>query len=190
MPIPAPIRSTLVTVRDAVDGHLHERRRTNAIGRIRHLRPESILFICLGNICRSPYAERVARDRFPPGHTITSGGFLKEGRSPPSEALAAASARGIDHEDHRSRLTTDRDLTAADAVFVFDRFNVRDVRSLGGTRADRLFWLGDFDPVWTGKRAIIDPWGRSLSDFASKFERIDRCLDAVGLALTLAREDR
>lgn len=188
MQIPSAIRGPLVSLRDAIDGHLHGRRRENVVTRIQQVNPESLLFICLGNICRSPYAERVARVRLPDGYNITSGGFLKDGRSPPVEALNAASARGIEHGDHRSSRTTSDELMAADAVFVFDRFNVRDVKSAGGTRPDRLFWLGDFDPEWIGKRAIIDPWGHPPEDFSAKFERIDRCLDSVALALTSGKE--
>ena len=188
MEIPPVIRDPLVSVRDAIDRHRHRRRRENVVARIRRVNPESLLFICLGNICRSPYAERVAKVRLPGGYDITSGGFLKEGRTPPVEALNAASARGIEHGDHRSSRITSDDLREADAVFVFDRFNVSDVKSLGGTRAERLFWLGDFDPEWAGKRAIIDPWGRTQEDFDAKFERIDRCLDSVADALTSGRE--
>lgn len=186
MPIPELIRRPLVSVRDGIDASLHRRRHTEVVARIRDLSPQTLLFMCLGNICRSPYAERVARERFPAGYTIASGGFLKAGRTPPSEALDAAAARGIHHEDHRSRSVDGAELQAADAVFVFDRFNVRDIRNLGGTRSGRLFWLGDFDPEWTGKRAIIDPWGRGARDFVEKFDRIDRCLETLATALTSA----
>ena len=44
---------------------------------------------------------------------------------------------------------------------------------------NKVYWLGDFDPIWAGKRAIIDPWGKTLADFLSTFERIERCVDEV-----------
>jgi len=188
MRIPEVIRRPLVSVRDGIDARLHQRRLVESVARLRRLKPESLLFLCLGNICRSPYADRVIRKSLPDDYIIESAGFLMEGRTPPVEALDAAAARGVQHGDHRSRLVRQSELTTADAVFIFDRFNASDIRQRGGTRPGRLFWLGDFDPEWTGTRAIIDPWGRGPLDFAVKFERIDRCLDTVVTALTSEEE--
>jgi len=163
----------LVTLRDWIDGRLHARRRRRAIRRMLSVAPSSVLFVCLGNVCRSPYAASVWRrdSRIP----AQSGGYLGPGRSPPDEAIRVARARGIEHASHVSKLVTAEMLRTADLVFVFDRFNVAQL-ARAGARLDRVVWLGDFDPVWTGKRAIIDPWGKSIDEFASTFERIDRCV--------------
>jgi protein-tyrosine-phosphatase len=53
------------------------------------------------------------------------------------------------------------------------------VRSTAGAKADRILWLGDFDPEWAGKRAIADPWGKPVEEFQRTFERIERCVNAV-----------
>ena len=140
--------------------------------------PSSVLFICLGNICRSPYAEAVLRVRAA-GIDVASAGFIGPGRSPPERALDAARARGIDHASHRSREVTADMLARADTVFVFDRFNVARLRALPGPAHPRVLWLGDLDPSWSGKRAVIDPWGKEPEEFERTFERIDRCLDVL-----------
>jgi len=173
------LRSLIVSVRDRADGLLHARRGRRARARLAELAPGTVLFVCLGNICRSPYAARVLAARAPGRVRAESSGYLGPGRNPPSEALEVARRRGIDHADHVSALTTEAQIAAADVVFVFDRFNVANVRRTQGARLDRVLWLGDFDPVWTGKRAIIDPWGRALSEYEATFVRIERCIDEV-----------
>jgi protein-tyrosine phosphatase len=107
---------------------------------------------------------------------VGSAGFIGPGRAPPDVALSVARSRGVDHSDHRSRTVTREMLTASDVTVVFDRFNVRDLRRSPGARLGRVFWLSDFDTSWTGKRAIIDPWGKGPEEFDETFARIERCV--------------
>ena len=55
------LRKQAVAVRDGMDRALHPRRRRRARARIERLQPSNVLVICLGNVCRSPYAERIWR---------------------------------------------------------------------------------------------------------------------------------
>lgn len=182
MSIQSALRRRLVHLRDGFDGRLHPRRRARAAARLRELAPSSVLFICLGNVCRSPYGARTLA-RLDPGLRVDSAGFIGPGRPPPDEALFVARGRGVEHADHVSQTLTSEMLAAADAVFIFDRFNVARLRSVAGVRMERVFWLGDFDPLWAGKRAVIDPWGKDAADFERTFERIERCIDVVVTSL-------
>lgn len=173
------VRRRLVRLRDAIDGWLHPRRRRRARQRLRDARPETILFICLGNICRSPYAEHVFRARNGGAVRAVSAGFILPGRQPPESALEMAASRNVDTEDHRSQVVSDALLDDADVVFIFDRFNARRLRKVASVPGDRVLWLGDLDPEWVGKRAIIDPWGKPVEEFDRTFERIERCVDEV-----------
>lgn len=172
-----------------MDARLHPNRLERARRRVSELRPRSVLFVCLGNVCRSPYAERAFNSRVGPHVRATSGGFIGPDRPPPEPALEAAAARGIEHRDHRSRLLTSDILEGADAIFIFDRHNMKSVRSKVTTDPHRVLWLGDLDPIWAGKRAIIDPWGKPASAFEQTFERIDRCLSTIVPAVSDAAED-
>ena len=142
------------------------------------------MFVCLGNICRSPYAERVWRARCAGGIEVASAGFIKPGRTPPDTALEVARARGIDHGDHRSRTCGPEILRGVGAVFVFDRSNEASLRAQHGAALPDVFWLADFDPVWAGSRPIKDPWEKPPEEFQRTFARIERCvedaLDALG----------
>ena len=177
--IPDTLRRVLVRFRDHLDHMMHATRGRRARNRLAEAGARSVLFICHGNVCRSPYGEWYLKARAKGPLQVESAGFIGPGRAPPSEAQTVALARGVDHRDHRSRVVTPEMLDVADAVFVFDRFNVKLLREVNGVRWRRVFWLGDLDPEWAGKRAIADPWGRPRAEFEEVFERIERCVDAA-----------
>jgi len=67
---------------------------------------DKLLFVCTGNICRSPMAEAFARARLagrPYDVSVASAGLLQEGLVPPGDAVSAMAGRGLDVGAHRSR---------------------------------------------------------------------------------------
>jgi len=139
---------------------------------------ESVVFVCLGNVCRSPYAAASLQRRLA-GRTVEvdSVGFMGPNRPPPEVAVDVARENGVDHSAHRSHLASLAQLDAASLVFIFDRGNLRRLRALGFYSPERTLYLGDLDPIWGGKRPIWDPWGRPREAFELTFRRIDRCLE-------------
>ncbi|MGC8119184.1 low molecular weight protein-tyrosine-phosphatase [Marinobacter sp. VGCF2001] len=114
----------------------------------------SVLFVCLGNICRSPSAEGVFRelareqgmlDRLQIDSCGTGDWHI--GKSPDERATAAASRRGIDISDLRARQFRAEDLDRFDYVLVMDRSNLADVREIwhqnGGTEPRLFLEFGD-----------------------------------------------
>jgi protein-tyrosine phosphatase len=92
-----------------------------------------ILFVCMGNICRSPTVEAVARAGFArAGLAVdvasagTEGYHVGQGADPRS--IAAARARGYSLEAHRARLLLARDFLDFDAVYAMDRANLAAMR--------------------------------------------------------------
>lgn len=180
MPVLKALRRILVAIRDRWDAHRHPARHASARRRLGARRADRIVFVCLGNVCRSPYAARVAMARATGNDlAIDSAGFIGPDRRPPDAALRVAKNRGIDHADHRSKLLTAELAEEADALFIFDRYNVARLRTSFPAHADRMFWLGDLDPEWSGKRAIIDPWGKDDAEFDATFARIERCVEVM-----------
>jgi protein-tyrosine-phosphatase len=164
---------------DGCDSLLETRRRRRALDRLEVEPPARVLFVCFGNVCRSPYAERVLLGKALPGVSVDSVGFVKPGRPPPDVAQKVALGRGITHGDHRSRVVKPADLESADLIFFFDRYNRAELHRWGGRHKDRFLWLGDLDPEWEGRRAILDPWGKPEAEFERVFSRIERCVDAM-----------
>lgn len=108
-------------------------------------KPVKVLFVCLGNICRSPSAEGVFRALVKQAglqnsiETDSCGtGDWHVGKAPDSRAIAAASERGVDISDLRARQFAASDLDDFDYVLVMDRQNLADVKDIwhqnGGTR--------------------------------------------------------
>jgi protein-tyrosine phosphatase len=114
----------------------------------------AVLFVCMGNICRSPTAEGVFRklveERAPQLRIqIDSAGThdYHVGEAPDPRAIAAAARRGIDLEPLRARMVEEADFERFDLVVAMDRLN-REVlldRS-PETYRDRVRLMMDFAP--------------------------------------------
>lgn len=100
-----------------------------------------VLFVCLGNICRSPMAEAVFR------HKARAAGLEEEieadsagtghwhvGSPPHPGARAMLARNGIEYA-HQARLIVEADLDSFDYVLTMDDQNLRDVRAIGAGRA-------------------------------------------------------
>lgn len=152
--------------------------------------PASILVLCHGNICRSPFAQALLARELGTGSgaapEVRSAGFIGPGRAPPAEALATASRRGIDLGAHVSCTVEPAMLRGADLILVMDG---RQARALGGlVHRERVLMLGDLDPQWPTRRAITDPWGGEPAVFEASYARIERCISTLTAALpTVAR---
>jgi protein-tyrosine-phosphatase len=158
---------------------LHPLRRRATTRRLaRQALPRAVLFVCHGNICRSPYAAAVARRLLPAGVTVESAGFMGPGCPSPPEAVAVAGERGIDLTQHRSQLITAEHLRDWDVVVVMD---AEQRRRLAATRlglSKRLVLLGDLDPDPITQRGVPDPVDQPIEAFRSTYDRIERCVRA------------
>lgn len=112
----------------------------------------NVLFVCLGNICRSPTAEGVFRHLVAEaGHggiirTDSSGmGGWHVGNPPDDRAQAAACRRGIEIGDLRARQTHVSDFEKFDYIIGMDRENMSDLKAMCPPgREDRLHMMLDF----------------------------------------------
>ncbi|MGR3614605.1 MAG: low molecular weight protein-tyrosine-phosphatase [Paracoccaceae bacterium] len=93
--------------------------------------PERVLFVCLGNICRSPAAEGVFRGICPTVETDSAGtAGWHVGNSPYGPMQDAAQARGLDISDLRARQFVGADFDRFDLIVVMDDENLRAVQAL------------------------------------------------------------
>jgi protein-tyrosine-phosphatase/predicted ATP-grasp superfamily ATP-dependent carboligase len=138
-----------------------------------------LLFVCAGNICRSPYAEAALRAFYPDLagwiKTGSAGTLPREGRSTPDAGLLAARARGIDlsvnHSHHLWRETA----TTACVILVFDESNRNAIAIRHPDLLARIVLLGDLG----GDGAISDPVNGDQALFMLCYVRIDQALSAL-----------
>ena len=141
-----------------------------------------ILFVCLGNICRSPAAEGVARAhlaRAGLGETVevqsrgTAG--WHEGKLPDQRMRAAAAKRGVMLES-RARQLTASDLREFDLVYCMDRSNLENAGNLtqeAGLLAKLRLFTEDLVPRPLEKPEVPDPY----YDGPEAFEHVLDLLD-------------
>ena len=159
---------------------LHGWRRRAAMEALRHRpRPHTLLFVCHGNICRSPYAEAVARKRFPATIGVESAGFIGPDRPSPPEAVAVAAERGVDLSEHRSQVLELEHLRDVDLVIAMDSQQRHRLVSSRPELGGRVVLLGDLDPEPITRRTVLDPVEQPAEVFRSCYDRIDRCVDAL-----------
>jgi protein-tyrosine phosphatase len=147
----------------------------------------SILFVCMGNICRSPTAQGVfARLVEEAGLTdqigIDSAGTLSYhvGKPPDSRAQNAAKERGYDLSDFRARLVETKDCERFDYILVMDETNMLDVRSVVPKSCwHKLHLFLDFDSTGRKGREVPDPYSGGANDFERVLDLVERA--AAGL---------
>ena len=147
-----------------------------------------ILFFCMGNICRSPVVEAVARARFAQAGLsvdVASAGtesyHIGEGADP--RAIASARSAGIDLMPHRARQLTAEDFAGYDFLLAMDRVNLRAAqRRCPRDEAQKLALFLAHAGV-TGVDEVPDPYYGGAADFRRVIDLAE--LGAAGLIARL-----
>jgi protein-tyrosine phosphatase len=147
-----------------------------------------VLFVCLGNICRSPTAESVFRAK------VIERGLLGEvevdsagtggwhaGNAPDRRAVAEGERRGVSMSG-RARQVSASDLRDFDLIIAMDESNRRDLLALATDEAirERIQLLRDWDPEAAGHdRAVPDPYYGGEREFAEMFDIVERACEGL-----------
>ena len=120
--------------------------------------PPAILFLCLGNICRSPLAEGAARAALADAGidaTLDSAGTgdWHVGHPPDARAQAEARRRGVDISNLRARQLAPDDFRRFDLILAADAANLRDARAI--RPAERQAALEAYDKAREAYRKIL-----------------------------------
>jgi len=154
--------------------------------------------VCLGNICRSPTAAVVLRDRLATAglddrvEVVSSGtGGWHVGEPMDHRAAATLRAAGYDAgdvEEHRGRQlgTGPEGERGADLVLAMDAVNLSGVRDSGG-EADRVALFRDFDPEEPGAD-VPDPYYGGEDGFQEVLTMVERTADALVASIGAALE--
>src|SRR3954464_16092079 len=148
----------------------------------------SILFVCLGNICRSPLAEgafRAEAERLGLEVEVDSAGTggWHAGEPPDRRAIAAARRGGVDISSQRARRVTSADFERFDRIVALDGENLADLERLrpAGSRA-RLSLLLDHVPGRAGQ-AVADPYYGGDAHFDATWRDVTEAARALARAL-------
>lgn len=152
-----------------------------------------VVFVCLGNICRSPVAEAVFRhlvseEKWSERFDIDSAGTSNyhAGDAPDARSAETARRRGITLTGASRQLTT-HDFSRFQYVIVMDSENEAKVRRLAGNTEVCVMRLREFDPHANGDLDVPDPWFGGPEGFDLVHDMVERA--CRGLLEHIAREN-
>jgi protein-tyrosine phosphatase len=151
------------------------------------VRPRSVLFVCKGNICRSPFAALAAarwleNSGIREVSCVSSGFRVSRENGPPREAVEASRGFGLALDAHRSVPLTDAMVEASDAIVVMEPAHFRLLRRKYPGARRRIYLLALFGPKSERNRgntrcAIPDPFGQPVEAYRTCYQRITNALN-------------
>ncbi len=147
---------------------------------------ERILFVCMGNICRSPTAEGYFRHHLAGSELagqveIDSAGThgYHVGNPPDARAVATLAGRGVDISDLRARRVDESDFHRFDLVLAMDEANLSQLQAMdpGGRAAVRL--MLSYSPRFDQLREVPDPYYGGQDGFDFMCDLLDEATRAL-----------
>lgn len=140
--------------------------------------PRKVLMVCMGNICRSPTAEVVLRDKAKAqGIELVVDSVGTEnyhiGDPPDARSIHHARLRGYDLTPLRARQISDRDFTEFDVILAADAINLREItrRCPAEHRAKLALFLGT--------EPLPDPYYGEAADFEKVLDLVEKRVDLL-----------
>lgn len=155
-----------------------------------------ILFVCMGNICRSPTAEGVFRRLLAERQLeslieVDSAGThgYHVGEPPDPRSIEAARRRGVDLSRLRARIVERHDVDRFDLIVAMDEQNLGELQSLfDRSQHHRLALMMSYAPH-TGRSAVPDPYYGGPTGFEEVLDLLEQAADGL-LTEVLRRSGR
>ncbi len=141
-----------------------------------------LVFVCHGNICRSPMAERVARRMLAERGitaTVESYGLSAEESGNPIDrrAVRVLHEHGYDPDDHTARRIRARDMEGVDLVIGVEPYHVRQLQALAPDAKVAL--LNDFNSALDPDTSLLDPWYGDQDGFYATLADIEAAMPGI-----------
>jgi protein-tyrosine phosphatase len=157
--------------------------------------PLRVIFVCWGNICRSPMAERVAERRAADvgltGVVFTSAGTSAEEWDEPmdSRARSVLTEHGYRSSQHRAHRITRAEIEGADLVIAMEDLHRGQMTALA-PGALNISLLTDFDPAAAPGSGVPDPWFGTPAGFEGTLDAVEAAMPGVLEKLRELRRQR
>jgi protein-tyrosine phosphatase len=143
-----------------------------------------VLFVCSGNLCRSPIAEGILKKKLREKNVksvrVSSAGTIAMGGEPAASlACKVAAERGVTLSRHRARHLTLKMLQEADLVLGMERAHVRQADAILKDERGKYRLLSEFGPARLHGHDIADPYGASYERFIETYDIIEHCVNSL-----------
>jgi protein-tyrosine-phosphatase len=144
----------------------------------------NILFVCAGNICRSPMAEWQLKallwENAIAGIQVGSAGLIAlPGNSASFNAVRVARENSISLEEHKARPITTELIDNADLVLIMESHQGHELITDHPQASEKILLLRHFARYGSRERGISDPYGRNLEAYRFCFEDIKECVESL-----------
>lgn len=147
--------------------------------------PVRVVFVCWGNICRSPMAERVAEGWLARSGTdgveLSSAGVSDEEAGNPIDRRARQwlERSGYRAGDHRAHRITGDEIDAADLVVAMEKIHIDRMERMRPQRTDHIRLLTSFDPDAPPGAGVPDPWYGDANGFGDTLASVEAAMPAL-----------
>lgn len=171
-------RDGKLLVRNAYESVLYRFARSKRVSRD----TTKIVFVCMGNICRSAFAEFFMKSELKDNSLlIESCGLNVDVRTPsPIDAISAAKSFGLDLSGHVSKGLECCNLENADLILAMEFRQYRRLMELFPHKKENIKLLREFAPFPENMLCNInDPYGQSVATFEKCFKQIQRAIATI-----------
>ncbi|HFI5306682.1 arsenate reductase/protein-tyrosine-phosphatase family protein [Serratia liquefaciens] len=130
---------------------------------------DSILVVCVGNICRSPTGERLLKQHLPNKKIASAGIGALIGNPADTNAVTIAEKNGLSLEGHQGRQLTSNMCREYDLILVMEKKHIDAVSRLAPEARGKTMLFGH----WLGQREIADPYRQSHEAFEFVYRLLD-----------------
>ncbi|SMD36411.1 protein-tyrosine phosphatase [Reichenbachiella faecimaris] len=142
---------------------------------------KKVLFVCLGNICRSPLGEAIFNHKADSLAMIADSAGTAAyhvGEKPDHRSIEVARKHGVPIK-HKARKFIAEDFNRFDYVLAMDEHNFEDMKALTAGSTEHLFLLRAFDPKSNGDLNVPDPYYGGPEGFENVFQMVSRSVDEL-----------
>jgi len=129
-----------------------------------------ILVVCVGNICRSPTAERLLRQHLPGLRVDSAGLGALVGRAAESTATSVAAEHSLSLEGHCARQVSGRMCREYDLILAMEKKHIAALCEIAPEMRGKVMLFGH----WDGEREIPDPYRKSREAFEAVYTLLDQ----------------